>query len=348
VTLFLPHFCNIVVASVHVTWRGEFAKKTFTMKIFPRVRYAAALVLAMGGVSIFGSAGLAAETFTLDTARAAASQGDPQAEFFLARRYADGIGVVRDYTKAVGYLRQAAMQGYAPAETGLGSCYAHGEGVQQDYTQAVQWYRKAAAQGDALAQYCLGYAYAHGQGESRDMNEALNWWHKAADQGQVDAQNALGQFYFHGEHTGDTNINYSEAAKWLRKAADQGFTPAMSTLGYMHLYGIGVKHDFAQALQWNRRAAQSGDPAAQDNLGQMYENGEGGLPIDLVQAYKWFWLSELQGNPFGRHDVMEIQSHNGLTPEQIAQAKRMASEFLAQMRKKLPAITMESQTESAR
>lgn len=318
------------------------------MKIFSGVRCAAALALAMGGVSIFGTARLAAETFTLDTARAAADQGDPQAEFFLARHYADGIGVVRDYTQAVAYLRQAAMQGYAPAETGLGSCYAHGEGVQQDYAQAVQWYREAAARNDALAQYCLGYAYAHGQGEPKDMNEALKWWQKAGDQGQVYAQNALGQFYYHGEHPGDTNINYSVAAMWLRKAADQGNAPAMGTLGYMYLYGIGVKHDFAQALQWNRRAAQLGDPAAQDNLGQMYENGQGGLLVDLVQAYKWFWLSERQGNPFGRHDIIEIQLQNVLTPKQIAQATRMANEFLAQMGKKLPVATMESPTESAR
>jgi len=105
----------------------------------------------------------------------------------------------------------------------------------------------------------------------------------------------------------------------------------MSTLGYMYQYGIGVRHDWQQALKWSRPAAEMGDAAAQDNLGQMYENGNAGLPRDLVQAYKWFWLSEQQGNPGGRHDVIEFELHHVLTPEQIAEGKRMAAEFQARM-----------------
>jgi TPR repeat protein len=273
------------------------------------------------------------EAFTLDTARTAAAKGDPRAEFFLARHYADGLGVPRDYIKAETYLRQSADQGYAPAQTGLGSCYAHGLGVKQDYVEAVRWYREAAVQGDSLAEYSLGYAYAHGKGVSSDIEVALKWWHQSAEQGQVYAQNALGQFYLQGEQPGDTNhVNYGEAVRWLRKAAGQDYAPALGTLGFMYQYGVGVEQDWPQALQWNRRAAELGDPAAQDNLGQMYENGNAGLHHDLVQAYKWFWLSGQQGNPGGKHDVMEIETHHALTPGQIAEARRLATEFQAQVR----------------
>ena len=69
---------------------------------------------------------------------------------------------------------------------------------------------------------------------------------------------------------------------------------------------------------------------AQDNLGQMYENGDARLPHDLVEAYKWYWLSNLQGNATGRHDVLVIELHHALAPGQIAEAKRMAGEFRAQ------------------
>jgi uncharacterized protein len=321
----------------------------FIMKDSFNLRRVAAIGLSLAVISALGASGLASEQFTLDTARVAADQGDPQAEFFLARHYADGLGVPRDDAKAVEYLRQAAGQGYAPAETGLGSCYAHGQGVKQDYGEAIQWYRKAASQGDPLAEYGLGYAYAQGKGVNKDIKAALNWWRKSAEQGQVYAQNALGQLYFRGEHPGDTNhINYAEAAQWLRKAAEQDYAPAMSTLGYMYLYGIGVEHDWSQALQWNRRAAEQGDAAAQDNLGQMYENGDAGLSLDLVQAYKWFWLSDQQGNLAGRHDVMEIELHHALTPEQITEAKRLAAEFHAQMHTNQPAAIREDQTDSVR
>ena len=319
-------------------------KDSFCFRSVAAAGMSLAAILAVGA-----SRSASAEPFILDTARVAADKGDPQAELFLARQYADGLGVPRDYARAAEYLRKAAGQEYAPAETGLASCYAHGQGVKQDYTEAVRWYRKAAVQGDPLAQYCLGYAYAQGKGVTSDVKEALDWWQKSAAHGQVYAQNALGQLYFHGDHPGDTNLlNYAEAAHWLRKAAEQDYAPAMSTLGYMYLYGIGVKHDWSQALQWNRRAAERGDAGAQDNLGQMYENGNAGLPRDPVQAYEWFWLSQQQGSPGGRHDVMEFEVHHVLTPEQITEAKRLAAEFRAQMHSNQPAADPEGRTESVR
>ncbi len=328
----------------------QFAKKTFSMKSFSRF-FCVILGLALGGVLIFGTAGMAAETetFTLDSALAAAGKGDPQAEFFLARHYADGPQVSRDYVKAVQYLRQAASQGYAPAQTGLGSCYAHGEGVPQDKIEAVQWYRRAAFQGEPLAEYCFGNAYAQGIGWPKDISKAVAWWQKAAGQGQADAENALGEFYLYGEFSGDTNhVNYAEAARWFRKAAGQNDAAAMGSLGYMYLYGLGVGHDFTRALQWNRRAAELDNGLGQDNLGQMYENGEAGLHQDLVQAYKWYWLSEQQGNPLGKHDALMIEWHHALTSQQIAEAKRMADEFHAELRARRPAATSEDPTDSAR
>ena len=320
---------------------GAITMKT-TIRFFPPWSGGLALSLWLLPVSWL----FAADTeFTLETARAAADKGDPQAEFYLARHYADGMGVPRDYARAVARLREAAGQGYAPAQTGLGSCYAHGQGVKQDYAEAVRWYRKAAAQGDSLAEYCLGYACAYGKGAPTNFDAAVQWWQKSAAQGQVYAQNALGQFYLHGESPGDTNhINYTEAAKWLRRAAEQDYAPAMSTLGSMYQYGIGTGHDWPQALQWNRRAAGQGDATAQDNLGQMYENGNAGLPRDLVQAYKWFWLSEQQGNPGGRHDVIEFELHHVLTPEQIAEAKHLAAQFQARMHTHGPSSSAEPQS----
>ncbi|HEV2331511.1 MAG TPA: tetratricopeptide repeat protein [Verrucomicrobiae bacterium] len=305
------------------------------MKLFPRAFRATAMTLGMGVVLIFESAVLAAETFTLDTARVAAGKGDPRAQFFLARHYAHGLGVPLDYTKSIKYLQQAAMHGYAPAQTGFGSCYANGQGVQQDFAEAVQWYRKAALQNDPMAEYCLGHAYADGVGANKDMKQGLTWWQRAAAQGQADAENALGNYYLNGENSGDTNhVNYAEATQWLRKAAEQGYASAMGTLGYMYLYGIGVGQDWAQALRWNRRAAELNDAAGQDNLGQMYENGQAGLSLDLVQAYKWFWLSDQQGNQFAKHDVFEIETHHALTPQRIAEAKHLAAEFRAQLHEK--------------
>lgn len=184
------------------------------------------LAIVLSGILPLVTSRLAAGEFTLDTARAAAATNNPAAEYFLAKHYADSIGVARDGASAVGYLRRAAEQGYAPAQTGLGSCYAHGLGVTQDLAEALQWYRRAAAQGEPLAEYCLGYACAFGKGVATNYEEAIQWWQKSAEQGQVYAQNALGQFYLYGENPGDTNhVNFAAAAGWFGKAASQGFAP---------------------------------------------------------------------------------------------------------------------------
>jgi TPR repeat protein len=42
----------------------------------------------------------------------------------------------------------------------VGLSYAQGLGVVKDESRAAQWYAAAAAQGDASAQYNLGIAYA--------------------------------------------------------------------------------------------------------------------------------------------------------------------------------------------
>src|SRR6516165_9326061 len=104
------------------------------MKGFFYIRRAA-IGLSLAGFLAASAAAVASEAFTLDTARVAADKGDPQAQFFLARHYADGTGVIKDYAKAATCLRQSADQGYAMAQTSLGSCYAHGQGVKQDYAE---------------------------------------------------------------------------------------------------------------------------------------------------------------------------------------------------------------------
>ena len=53
-------------------------------------------------------------------------------------------------TSAESY-RAAAEQGDADAQCNLGQCYAEGVGVDKDPAEAVKWFRKAAEQRDAVA-----------------------------------------------------------------------------------------------------------------------------------------------------------------------------------------------------
>ncbi|MGL5121351.1 MAG: tetratricopeptide repeat protein, partial [Plesiomonas shigelloides] len=97
-------------------------------------------------------------------ALAAAKQGNVEAQFAIAVRYDDGVGVEQDDAQALYWYQQAANQGEPVAQYNVGIFYSVGRAVAQDPAQAVLWYQKAAQQNFALAQYNLGSAYENGLG----------------------------------------------------------------------------------------------------------------------------------------------------------------------------------------
>ncbi len=110
----------------------------------------------------------------------------------------------------------------------------------------------------------------------------------------------------------------TEAARWYRLAADQGLATAQVSLGGAYEVGRGVPQDETEAVRWFRLAADQGYAAAQFLLGLMYRDGRG-VPQDDVAAHMWL---DLAGSQKVRDDVAA-----GMTPEQIAEAQRLAREW---------------------
>jgi hypothetical protein len=161
-----------------------------------------------------------------------------------------------------------------------------------DYSTALRLIRPLAEKGDAAAQFSLGQMQANGQGVTQD---------------------------------------YAEALKWYRMAADQGHPQAQSNLGLMYEKGRGVPQDYFQAVKWFRKAAEQGDAFAQTHVGFMYSNGRG-VAQDLVQAHMFLNLATAG---FGTSEAVDSRRAafylelvaSKMTPEQIAEAKRLASEW---------------------
>jgi uncharacterized protein len=101
--------------------------------------------------------------------------------------------------------------------------------------------------------------------------------------------------------------------------------------------------NYVIAMKWWRRAADRGNPSAQMKLAYFLGEGRGGTPTDYTQAYKWYDIAasivgaKIDGLPVAA-------SHNGekdnsdqlwyrdqvakhMTPEQIAEAQRLAREW---------------------
>ena len=84
------------------------------------------------------------------------------------------------------------------------------------------------------------------------------------------------------------------------------------------------RRDYATALRLIRPLAEQGDASAQYNLGVFYDNGLG-VPQDHVRALMWFNLAAAQGKE-GAAAFRDLVARL-MTPEQIAEAQRLASEW---------------------
>lgn len=73
------------------------------------------------------------------------------------------VGLAEEEKTSFADLQRQAEQGDADAQFSLALRYAKGYGVPQDYTKAWEWYLKAAAQGDATAQKNLARLGSRGQ-----------------------------------------------------------------------------------------------------------------------------------------------------------------------------------------
>jgi TPR repeat protein len=85
----------------------------------------------------------------------------------------------------------------------------------------------------------------------------------------------------------------------LESAARQGFLPAMNLLGYVLLYGkFNIPKHVPNGIFWLREAAEKGFADSQVRLAFCYEEGLG-VPIDLLESYKWSKLAADQKHPRG-------------------------------------------------
>ncbi len=117
----------------------------------------------------------------------AAEAGDACAQFLLALRYHDGVGVARDLENARVWFGRAAEQHHPEAQFKFGVMLEMGVGGAADLKSAAKWYAAAAGEGYAPAQHNLGVAYLNATGVEHDPVTALAWLSIAARAGMADS-----------------------------------------------------------------------------------------------------------------------------------------------------------------
>lgn len=147
--------------------------------------------------------------------------------------YYKGVGVEKDYAKALKWFELAAEKNYASAERILGWMYCNGEGVEKNEEKAAELFVRAVEHGyeDAATRYMAGQSFLYAISVEQDIDKGVQLLRKAAnmerDENCRAAQRLLGELYYEGKLV---ERDLREAEKWLTIAAKNGSEDAAGLL----------------------------------------------------------------------------------------------------------------------
>lgn len=203
---------------------------------------------------------------------ARAKKGDPEAEWGVADRYADGckdkrgvITVRRSATKAVHWFRRAAEHGCVSAQNNMGVILGNGNGVKKNVKEALLWLRKAFRGGDTCAAANIAITYR----ENDDLRRAFEWFRKAVDAGDSDALVELGIHYFWGKgvkRNPRAAVGCFRAATKATNISGYGRDDAFFFLGIAYYEGRGVQASISNARKFLKQANIDGDHVAAEKM----------------------------------------------------------------------------------
>ncbi|GJM03637.1 MAG: hypothetical protein DHS20C08_21380 [Rhodomicrobium sp.] len=213
-------------------------------------------------------------------------------------------------------LRHAAANGDPAAQYEVARRFRLGQGVEADHKQAVRWFMHAAAQGFAPAQYRLGTYYERGQGVSRNVERAIIWYRRAAELGNVKAMHNLAVL---STARNQKKPDYATAIKWFREAAKRDLADSQFNLAILYQSGIGVHMNLVEAYKWYSLAARKGDRDAakrRDSLANKLSKKQLLLAHNKLQGWSALAVNDSANSVGlkGRH-VTSTMSHAEETAE---------------------------------
>lgn len=242
-------------------------------------------------------------------------KGYTMAYYMLGVCYRNGNGAPLDIAIAIECFENVDLTN---AKLELAELYLFGIGVKKDYKRALEYLKEAGS--EPLKFYYLGYMYEHGLGVEKDLNEAFKQYEMARDKGIQAAISRLESAdyqeyankekikdlitqlqstyaytkerldillqiydlgvrsisYYIGEYyLGKKEPEYQKALEYFLEAYDLGNKDAPAILGKMYLEGLGVSPNYEIALKYINEALKSGSVYATYLLSICYEQGLG-------------------------------------------------------------------------
>jgi TonB family protein len=122
----------------------------------------------------------------------------------------------------------------------------------------------------------------------------------------------------------------------LIKAAEEGNVDAQINLGDEYVEGLNVSQNIDEAIRWYKSAAEQGSRDAEMVLSNIYDLGIGGIQKDYVQEYMWLEIVASSASKDSIRTGLAVKMRTTLncdelgkkmTPDQIEEAQRLASEW---------------------
>ncbi|ABJ56432.1 tetratricopeptide repeat protein [Oenococcus oeni] len=255
---FLFVFTCLLVLATGLSF-GMFGNNSITHQVFAKTaNKEKAKKLYDTAVKEFSSG---SETKAVAYWKKSAKLGSALAESQVASQYLNGMGVKKDYQKALYWAKRAYKHGENSGMTAntLGTVYLNGsKNVKKNYKKALTYFKKGISEDYMKSYGQLAYMYLHGYGVKANTVTAVKWYTKAANKGDITSKYYWGQIYEKGK---GTNQNYSEAMIWYKKCAANdddvsapGVIESMSAIANLYANGLGVTKDYQQAEQWYQKA----------------------------------------------------------------------------------------------
>jgi|GEM_PF-4992392 len=242
----------------------------------------------------------------------AAEQDNVEAMLAVGELYEKGLGIAKNFTKALAWYEKAANAKNAEAGFRAGLCYEIGIGAAVDLTKATAAYNQAMGLGSAKATHKVAIFHLSGQAEAhglaKDVPKGLELLKQAAKAGEGAAYNTIAMIFLHGlfGQKADRDI----AIKTFTGSAQTGNLEGMKNLALL----LAEENQPQAALRWAIIAQSSGLRAPEltklitSLRGQ--EGGEAELQKAVEEARQWledYRKRRVQTAPAGTPDTENAQ-----------------------------------------
>jgi TPR repeat protein len=219
-----------------------------------------------------------------------------------------------------------AEKGQPQAMLTVGALYEQGIGVPRNFTRALEWYEKAAFAGDKEGYFRMGNCHEIGMGTVADMAKAIAAFETAAGMGSASARHKMASLYLAGR---GVPRDEAKGFTLLVSAAEAGNGAAANELAVVHLKGLlGQKEDPAKAREWFMKSADSGNLEGIKNLAVMLKDGIGQKP-DPAGALRWYLIARKGGLQAKDLDSVISELKKPLSAAQVKKAEEDADKWMA-------------------